>query len=121
MSLLEIMVVIALIGLVTAVIGVSVFSAFKDNQTKIARQQAMELEKSIDVYRLQKGRLPTESTGLLALVEPPPIVARLPKDPWGNAYRYEHPGAHNAPSFDVRSAGPDGVLGNDDDAGNWEP
>jgi general secretion pathway protein G len=120
MSLLEIMVVITLIGLVTAVIGVSVMRVLVNNQAKVAHEQALELEKSLEVYRLEKGKLPTQDRGLVALTDPPPIVNKLPADPWGNAFRYERPGAHNASTFDIRSAGPDGAFGTDDDVGNWD-
>ena len=43
-------------------------------------------------------------------------------DPWGGTYLYENPGTYNTSSFDLSSAGPDGVAGNGDDAtlNNWD-
>jgi general secretion pathway protein G len=119
MSLLEIMVVITLIGLVTAVIGVSVMGRLRDGQIATARQQAMELAKSIEIYQLQRGNLPASGNGLAELTAPPPIVATLPTDPWGQAYIYLNPGSKNPYGFDVRSIGPDGIEGTEDDVGNW--
>jgi len=43
----------------------------------------------------------------------------VPQDPWGNDYIYVVPGAKNTNKFDVRSKGPDGVEGSEDDVGNW--
>ena len=47
----------------------------------------------------------------------PYIKKGMPGDPWGNAYVYKYPGAHNE-GFDLYSTGPDGREGNDDIT-NW--
>jgi general secretion pathway protein G len=120
MSLIEIMVVITLIALVTAAVGVSVFKVKRDGDVQIARSQAHELAKSVQMYRLSRGALPSTSQGLVALTEPPPLMEKLPLDPWGNAYAYVAPGTRNTRSFDVVSRGPDGIEGTDDDVGNWD-
>ncbi len=122
MSLLEIMVVITLIGLVTAAIGVAVINQLGKGQTDAARNQAYEIAKSLDIYKLQNGSYPTTAQGLSVLTNPPkgkPIMESTPKDPWGNEYIYLNPGQKNATKFDIRSKGSDGVEGNEDDAGNW--
>jgi general secretion pathway protein G len=44
----------------------------------------------------------------------------LPKDPWGNSYRYEYPGTHNKLDIpDIWSLGPDGEENTDDDIVSW--
>ena len=45
----------------------------------------------------------------------------LPKDPWGNQYKYVCPGIHRVHSFDLYSFGPDGQDGGGDDIDNWTP
>lgn len=42
-------------------------------------------------------------------------------DPWGKAYQYSTPGAHNTGSFDIYSFGPDKTdnSGGSDDVNNW--
>jgi general secretion pathway protein G len=120
MSLIEIMVVITLIALVTAAVGVSVFSVKQRGDIEIARSQANELAKSVQMYRLARGALPSTSQGLEALLEPPPMMDKLPRDPWGNTYAYVKPGVRNPRSFDVVSRGPDGLEGTQDDVGNWD-
>ena len=116
MSLLEIMVVITLIGLVTAVVGVAVFTAADRARRDIARQQAYDIASAVQQWRLVKGAMPG---ALAVLTEPPPAMESVPTDPWGNAYAYVHPGTKNTRSFDIVSNGPDGIAGTDDDVGNW--
>jgi general secretion pathway protein G len=48
-----------------------------------------------------------------------PVMDALPVDPWGNGYIYSIPGTKNVNKYDVRSKGPDGQEGTDDDVGNW--
>lgn len=122
MSLLEIMVVITLIGLVTAAIGVAVINQLGEGQRDAARNQSYEIAKSLDIFKLQNGSYPTTGQGLQVLVTPPKgkaIMEQLPKDPWGNEYIYLNPGQKNATKFDIRSKGNDGIEGNEDDVGNW--
>lgn len=121
-SLLEIMVVITLIGLVTAAIGVAVMNQLEKGQMDTARSQAYEIAKSVELYKLQSGTFPTTGQGLTVLASPPkgkPLMDKVPKDPWGADYIYVIPGQKNASKFDVRSKGPDGQEGTEDDVGNW--
>ena len=39
-------------------------------------------------------------------------------DPWGRPYAYEFPGKVNPTGYDLRSAGPDGQDGTQDDVFN---
>jgi general secretion pathway protein G len=121
-SLLEIMVVITLIGLVTAAIGVAVMNQLEKGQMDTARSQAYEIAKSVELYKLQNGTFPTTGQGLTVLSSPPkgkPLMDKVPKDPWGGDYIYVIPGQKNPSKFDVRSKGPDGQEGTEDDTGNW--
>jgi general secretion pathway protein G len=123
MSLLEIMIVITLIGLVTAAIGVTVMNQLGKGQTDTARNQAYEIAKSMELFKLQVGKYPSTSEGIAALVNPAkgkPIMDSNPKDPWGNEFIYLNPGQKNPNKFDIRSKGNDGQEGNEDDVGNWQ-
>jgi len=124
MSLLEIMVVITLIGLVTAAIGVAVMGRLEDGKIKLARDGANQIASAMEIYKLNTGRYPTTSEGLHVLVQPPkgkPVIDDVEKlkDQWGNEYVYTNPGTKNPSKFDIRSKGPDGQEGTDDDVGNW--
>jgi len=122
MSLLEIMVVITLIGLVAGVVTVTVMNQLEKGEMDTARSQALNIAESLKIYKLQQGKFPTTAQGLGVLASPPkgkPVMERVPADPWGNEYIYTNPGQKNANSFDIRSKGPDGQEGTEDDVGNW--
>lgn len=121
-SLLEIMVVLVLIGMVVSLITVNVMGRLDQGKIDTARSQAYELAKSVDIYKLQTGSWPSTGQGLQVLVTPPkgkPIIDQLPKDPWNNDYVLIVPGQKNTNKFDIRSKGPDGQEGTEDDVGNW--
>jgi len=83
----------------------------------------------LEMFKGDNGFYPSGTNGLMDLVAKPtnatagwhgPYLAKIPADFWGHPYHYEYPGRHNTNSFDVSSAGPDGVFGTADDIGNWE-
>ncbi|MDP2344961.1 MAG: type II secretion system protein GspG [Deltaproteobacteria bacterium] len=121
-TLMEIMVVITLIGLITAAVGAIVFDVMRDGQDQIARNQAYDIEKSMEIYRLQHGSYPALNDGITALTAPPrgrPILKAVPQDPWGAAFGYASPGVENPSAIDIRSSGRDRVAITVDDVGNW--
>jgi general secretion pathway protein G len=126
-TLIEIMVVIAILGILAALIVPKIMSRVAARQDIGTIMQAMKL------YRLDNGRYPTQEQGLRALVEKPstdPVpnnwkdggyLERLPNDPWGGQYQYLNPGVHG--EIDVFSYGADskaGGEGNDADVGSWQ-
>lgn len=123
MTLVEIMVVVVIISLVAGVVGVAVFGQLERAQIKTAQTQIKQVADALDLYKLSFRKYPMTSDGLPALVQAkdgqPPVMATLPKDPWGNDYSYVYPGTHNQGGFDLMSNGPDGVAGGTDDIGNW--
>lgn len=122
MSLLEVMVVLVLIGLVASMVSVAVMNQLTKGEMDTARNQAFEIGKSVELYKLQAGSYPTTAQGLDVLANPPrgkPLMERVPKDPWGEPYIYLIPGQKNPSKFDVKSKGPDRQEGSEDDVGNW--
>ncbi len=137
-TLIEILVVVLIIGLLSAVLATNLFSRADDAKFQIARTQLRQLEQSLELYRLDNGRYPSAEQGLEALVREPtsePLPRRYPaggyvkresiSDPWGLVYQYRLPGSYNSHSFDLMSFGPDGIEGGDlggaaDDIGNWD-
>lgn len=128
-TLLELLVVVAIIGLLAGYVGPRYFSQIGKAETKTARAQIDALEKALDHYRLDVGRYPTTEQGLAALNTKPSSVNRwagpylkkdIPLDPWGRAYLYKAPGGHG--DFDLYSYGRDGRpggSGEDADVTNW--
>ncbi len=128
-TLLELLVVMVIIGLLAGYVGPKLFGQIGKSQAKVTRAQIDGLSKSIDQYRIDTGRFPTSQQGLGALLKSPPgesswagpyLAKAVPKDPWGNDYRYVAPGEHG--DYDLFSFGRDGKPGGDGedaDIVNW--
>jgi general secretion pathway protein G len=120
-TLVELMVVIVIIGLLATVVIINVLPATDKAAITKAKADVSVLEQGVEMYRLNKLRYPNGSEGLQA-VTAEGYVKRLPKDPWGNAYRYAQPG-RDGRQFDIYSYGADGREGGegqDADIGNWD-
>jgi general secretion pathway protein G len=133
-TLIEIMVVIAIIGILATLIVPKIMGRPDEARATAAKQDVGTIVQALKLYRLDIGRYPTTDQGLKALVEKPtsePVpqnwkaggyLDSLPKDPWGYVYQYSNPGTNG--EIDVYSFGADGKLGGaglDADIGNWQP
>jgi len=116
--LLELLVVVAIIGLLAGFVAPRYFGQIGKSEVNTAKAQIDALEKALDQYRLDVGRYPTTEMGLSALVtrpanEPkwsgPYLKKAVPLDPWGKPYLYKMPGDHG--EFDLLSYGKDGQRG----------
>jgi general secretion pathway protein G len=118
-TLVEMLVVIAIIGLIMGLIGPRVLNYLSESKVKAAKIQMQSFSSALDLFNLDAGRYPSTSEGLDALVHRTPGVAAwngpylkggaVPKDPWNNAYIYRTPGEHSA--YDIISLGADGQEG----------
>ena len=118
-TLVEMLVVLAIIGLVVGLVGPRVVNYLSESKVKAAQIQMENIASALELYYLDNSRYPVTSEGLQALVQRPadstnwngPYVksAAALKDPWGKAYYYRSPG-ETAP-FDLGSFGPDGREG----------
>ena len=126
-TLLELLVVMVIIGLLAGYVGPRFFAQIGKSEVKTVRAQIDALEKALDQYRLDVGGYPSTEQGLDALTGAPagedrwagPYLRKaVPKDPWGNAYQYRHPGEHG--EFDLYSFGADGRPGGEGDAADVE-
>lgn len=122
-TMLELMIVVAIIGLLAAMAGPRVAAYLRKADATAAQAQISLLSKSLEAYRAIVGRYPTTEQGLRALTERPadeprwngPYLDRaVPPDPWGRAYLYRAPGASGR-EFDLISYGRDGVPGGSGD------
>ena len=129
-TLIELLVVLVILGLLASVAGPKVISYLGGAKSDTARLQIEEFGATLDL-RLETGRYPTTQEGLSALVQQPSGVTgwngpylkkkTLPKDPWGNDYRYASPGQHG--TYDISSLGADnreGGEGENKDINGWE-
>lgn len=118
-TLIEIMVVLAIIGVLSALIVPNVMDRFDQAKVLAARADIANLTNALKMYRLDNGTYPSGEEGLAALVNRPVTqsemanwrryIDNLPSDPWGNPYVYVNPGVQN--EVDVVSYGGDGQPG----------
>lgn len=132
-TLLEILIVLAIIGLLAGLAVSNSDKIFGSSQVAIAKVFVRDsLKTSLVRYRVDMGDFPSTAEGLQALLIAPASKAgrwlgpyvdapgnRLPVDPWGESYLYRFPGTKNPGSYDLFSKGPDKMEGTEDDLGNW--
>lgn len=131
-TLLEMLMVIALIALLATVSIVALGRLFGQGEVGVAKTWVTSTAKtSLWGYKMAVGRFPTTEEGLKALIQAPASAGerwkgpyfdppKLPNDPWGSPYQYRYPGTKNTSGYDVYSFGPDGQDGTADDIGNWD-
>lgn len=119
-TLIELLVVLVILTLLAGLVGPRVLDQLGGAKSKTAKIQINEIEQSLDLFKLDVGRYPSDAEGLRALVERPataqgwtaPYLKKgLPNDPWGAVYLYKNPGRNGGP--DVFSLGADGKPGGD--------
>jgi general secretion pathway protein G len=133
-TLIEMMVVLAIIGTLALLVAPSVLSHVSDANVTAARSQIETFSVALDAYRLDTGTYPSTEDGLAALRFRPLRLAaaagwrgpylrkNVPLDPWGRPYIYRSPGTTNPDSYDLYTLGRDGQTsgkGEDADITSW--
>lgn len=131
-TLIEIMVVVAILGILAALVVPKIMGRPDEARVVAAKQDIAAIRQALNLYRLDNQRYPSTEQGLQALVERPTTnpmpgnwkvggyLERLMNDPWGTPYQYLNPGVHG--EIDIFSLGADGAPGgegNDTDIGSW--
>lgn len=130
-TLLELLVVLAIIAMLAGIVGPQVMKHMGTAKTKAAKVQIEDISTALDMYKLDVGTYPTNQQGLTALIEktgdtkqwngPYLRKEKVPVDPWQQEYHYQMPGLHG--KFDLYSYGADdkqGGEGEDQDINGWE-
>ena len=132
-TLIEILLALAIVGLLAGLAITNSDKIFGGSQEAVAKIFVRDsLKTSLTRYRMDVGDYPSTAEGLNALLAAPANKAerwrgpyaetpggKLPLDPWGEPYHYRYPGTKNKGSYDLYSAGPDKADGTEDDIGNW--
>ena len=118
MTLVEIMVVIAIMGIVMAIVGVNVIRRFEKAKVDTTKAQIKVLEQALDQYYLENGEYPPSQTGLQKLVDDE-YMKKIPKDGWKRDFHYASPGSEGNP-YEIVSSGKDKQEGTGDDIKSWE-
>ena len=120
LTLVEIMIVLAIIGGLMALLAPRVAANLNKAKIREARLQMGEIGKALDMYYTDCGAYPTTEQGLNALLQQPAgepgcsnwgpeayLKKNLLKDPWNKEFIYEQ----TPSSYVIRSLGKDGREG----------
>lgn len=118
-TLVEILIVLALIGIIAGLAMSNLGEIFGGGKVKAAQTWLNSTgEAYVTSYFALVGEYPKS---LADLKSPPPGTPAFVKrasdlqDPWGKEYIYQYPGTHNPGSFDISTTAPDGTV-----IGNWD-
>lgn len=113
-TLLELLVVMGILAVLTAVATPQLMGYFGKAKTQSVQLQIENIGTALELYYMENGAYPSASAGLKALVEAPPEAPRwngpyLKKaknllDPWGRPYQYNIADGQ----YEVYSLGPTG-------------
>jgi general secretion pathway protein G len=119
--LLELLVVVAILGLLIGMVAPFALRQLSGARVSIAQQSIERLSSILDIYKLDVGGFPSTEQGLQALVNRP--TTTLPKwngpyikgdaapvDAWGRPYLYRSPSIRPGREYDLCSRGPSGDL-----------
>ena len=104
-TLIELMVVVAIIAILATTAGIYLFGALDDADQAKAQSEIKALKAAVTAYMLKNNRRLPESLEQVAEFMDPP---KVPQDPWGNPYIYTKDGARK---YTIVSYGADGTPG----------
>ena len=120
-TLLELLVVLAILGLLIGLVAPAALRQLGSAKEKIAHQSIERLASVLDIYKLDVGTYPTTEQGLQALLVRPEGVENwsgpylkgetIPADPWGHPFLYRMPSERQGHDYDLYSLGPSGKPG----------
>lgn len=116
-SLVEMLVVVAIVGLLIGLVGTGAIRQLQNSRVAAAEAQIAQLRSALDIFLIETGRYPSEQEGLNALVQNTGQIpgwagpylrdGNLPTDPWGGSFTY----TLNQGQVRVGSLGADGRAG----------
>jgi len=117
-TLIEILVVVAIIGMLGAVAVPAYMNYLNDARITTARSLIKNIEDTLKMYNMKHGGKYPDNLNVLTEGddENPPLLEGGIADPWGNDIQYERKGKR----VYLTSAGPDGEFNTEDDLTNVE-
>ena len=114
LTLVEIMVVIAILGVLMTVLGGSLLGALDDANVDATKLTMNRVDQALQIYASRnRGKFPSTSEGLSAAARHMTDGA-VPKDAWGNDFQYFSPGSNSSAPYELISLGKDGESGGED-------
>lgn len=116
-TLLELLVVMGVIAILTAIATPQLMGYFGKAKAQSAQLQIENINTALEMYYMENGAYPSANVGLRALVEAPPEAprwagpylksAKTLLDPWGRPYQYA---ISDLGEYKVYSLGPSGKV-----------
>jgi len=124
-TMVELMAVLIILGLLATLVTTKVFKQIENARVATTKANLKTLHTAVMQFKMDTLRFPTEEEGLEILVESMSEIegydpdgyleqTEIPKDGWKNEFIYE-PFPEGGGSFAIRSCGPDGEEGTEDD------
>jgi general secretion pathway protein G len=119
-TLIEMMIVVAIIGLIMGMVGLNVMRKFDEARVDTTKNQIRQLGLVLDDFKRVCGNYPSTEQGLDALIHKENAAncknweefikgGKLPKDAWNNDFLYQVGGD----KYEIKSLGSDGKEGGD--------
>lgn len=132
-TLIEVMIVIAIILALSGLVGVALFQRFKEAKRGICETQMRQIQSALKDFQFVFERYPTDEEGLAVLWSKDALTADgdqtkwrkfmedpAPNDAWKHPWGYKQVSSHgDEEKYDLWSNGPDGEEGTDDDIVSW--
>jgi general secretion pathway protein G len=109
MTLIEIMVVIAILGMMATIITVAYVNYLDQSKVDGTKIQISNIVQALDAYKIKIGSYPTTEQGLQEIVNKG-VMRQLPKDGWGFDFEYIR---QNSREYIIKSLGADNQPGGD--------
>jgi general secretion pathway protein G len=124
-TLIEVMVVLAIIGGMLALVASNVIGNAGEARIKTTKSQIKLIENALDLYKLDNYTYPTTDQGLEALITKPSGSpepknwksggylkgSKLPQDAWGGEFVY----FYESGAYEILSLGADGQEGGEEE------
>jgi general secretion pathway protein G len=122
-TLIELLLVLVILAVLAAVVVPRLTGRVESARRGGTISDIANIKTALGVFETDIGRYPTSEEGLQALLTnvlndvkwAGPYLEKFPTDKWGHEYSYVCPGVDDPTSFDLSSAGPNGIPGDDDD------
>lgn len=116
-SLLELMLVLAIIGILMSVVAINVLGAGDKAKIKASKASMDTIKQALTTYNLNHSAYPPTLETLRTVKELDP--SKPLKDGWNRDFFYNLTSNNKDRPFTLFSAGPDGNTGTEDDIDVW--
>jgi general secretion pathway protein G len=115
MTLVEIMIVVAIIGMIVGTVSVYAFRQLGEGRKTTAKSQISQLNQAVTLYRKQHN---DDCPKTLDDLVSDRLLPKVPLDPWGQPFMFRCPREGDDEAWDIVSKGPDKKENTTDDIRN---